>query len=532
MATKLILTNTAQLRTKYGEEGYAAIAAAVKGLALADAKRDIQSKLVAMDTDVDLAELGLSAVSDAMSAEQVKGLVDQLNEKVRPDYIMLLGADDVIPFVMLDNPVFGQNGDGDKQIRSDLPYACDAPYSTQVEDWTGPSRVVGRLPGVQGDKDAAYLVGLLKTATAWSARQSEDYENHLGLTAAIWEKQTRISLRESIGRDTGLEASPPSGPQWASELWEEPLHYINCHGGAGLPDFKGEGEDGSHPIAHEASLVAANARPGTVVVAECCYGAQLYPVIGSQSPSMVNAYLGRGGFGFVGSTSIAFGSNSGKAFADLMCQRVARHMLDGASMGRALLEARQDYVKERTKNGVIGPFDLKTLCQFLLMGDPSIHPVHLTEPGARPTGHEHIDDVHARQVAPGRADRRERLKGTAGSIGLGGLRMAVQNVIDLAAQAGTPPPPPPPGHPAALIEQLKAQGLIPGHSSTHVATPPPRPPVPGAPPPGAPSPEEALKAAFHVVLANHPDGSIHKQMGYQALEVNGEIVSIDELHRR
>jgi hypothetical protein len=46
--------------------------------------------------------------------------------------------------------------------------------------------------------------------------------------------------------------------------------------------------------------------------------------------------------------------------------------LSGASTGRAVLQARQDYL---IKNPVLDPIDLKTFAQFSLMGDPAVHPV-------------------------------------------------------------------------------------------------------------------------------------------------------------
>ena len=65
-------------------------------------------------------------------------------------------------------------------------------------------------------------------------------------------------------------------------------------------------------------------------------------------------------------------------------------MLAGASLGRALLTARQRYVAAQP---AMTPVDLKTLAQFSLLGDPSIHLV--TPPPGAPVG--------------ARIDRRRRL---------------------------------------------------------------------------------------------------------------------------
>ena len=55
----------------------------------------------------------------------------------------------------------------------------------------------------------------------------------------------------------------------------------------------------------------------------------------------------------------------------MICQFFIEQLLRGASLGRALLEARLAYVR---KQSVVDPYDEKTLAQFVLLGDPSLHP--------------------------------------------------------------------------------------------------------------------------------------------------------------
>lgn len=150
------------------------------------------------------------------------------------------------------------------------------------------------------------------------------------------------------------------------------MHFINCHGGPA--DFHFYGQKGSsYPVAHESPDIAGKILEGTVATAECCFGAELYnsfkPV---QDMGICNRYLLDGAYGFFGSTSTAYGPASGNGQADIITQDFLRHVLSGASLGRAALQARQDYV---LKNAVLDPIDLKTLSQFYLLGDPSIHPV-------------------------------------------------------------------------------------------------------------------------------------------------------------
>jgi hypothetical protein len=93
---------------------------------------------------------------------------------------------------------------------------------------------------------------------------------------------------------------------------------------------------------------------------------------------LCQTYLGGGGHGFFGSTNIAYGPADSNANADLITQFFHRSVRGGASLGRAALEARQAFVQ---CTNIFDPADLKTLGQFVLLGDPSIHPV--TQPVAR-----------------------------------------------------------------------------------------------------------------------------------------------------
>ena len=70
-------------------------------------------------------------------------------------------------------------------------------------------------------------------------------------------------------------------------------------------------------------------------------------------------------------TTIAYGPADDNGNADVICQLFIEQVLRGASLGRALLEARLGYVRQQS---VVDPYDEKTLAQFVLLGDPSLHP--------------------------------------------------------------------------------------------------------------------------------------------------------------
>src|SRR6185295_8428699 len=112
---------------------------------------------------------------------------------------------------------------------------------------------------------------------------------------------------------------------------------------------------------------------GTVAAVESCYGAELYdPALAGGVPGICNTYLAAGAHGYFGSSTISYGPASGNGQADLICQFFLKHVLSGASTGEAALRARLDFIQLLS---LAEPIDLKTLAQFNLIGDPSLHPV-------------------------------------------------------------------------------------------------------------------------------------------------------------
>ena len=369
---KVIVTNVAALRAKYGDK-FARVKAAIDAMIAADAGRNLVTRLIAIDSQTDMARVGARAVTSAIDQAGAKAAVDAIYRHDRPDYIMLLGSRDVVPHIHLANPMLDLDKEEDPDVPSDVPYACEAPFSRRPEDFIGPTRVVGRLPDLNGADEPSYLVKVLATAAKFVCRDPKDYSTHFALTNQLWRRSTRKSVIKLFGDDSSLFSSPPHGPRWTAAQLAPRIHFINCHGGSVSPDFFGEIPKRSFPIAHSARLLPARVTKGSVVAAECCFGAELYaPSSTHGQMAICNAYLGEGAYGFFGSTGIAYGPSTGQGQADLICQSFVASVLDGASLGRATLEARQLFV---SKYSHTDPSDLKTAVQFLLLGDPSVQPV-------------------------------------------------------------------------------------------------------------------------------------------------------------
>jgi len=371
---KVILTNFGALRSKYGAPGVRAIRAGISRLVAADRARGLTTKLIGIDDARTMRSLSGRKVTKAADPQQNKKAVDDVYRALAPDYILLLGSVDVIPHQDLRNPLYttARGDDTDRYATGDLPYACEPGYSHDVADFIGPTRVVGRLPDIAGATEPSYLLRLLKIAAAARPKRREDYANYLALTAQIWERSTRQSARRVFGDSKGVQTVPPHSSAWSDALLGRRVHLINCHGASHASEFFGQPASGRHkyPVALKSSFIAGKITAGTVVAAECCYGGQLNRVSPSRPRlGICDVYLGSGGWGFVGSTTIAYGDFERNGMADLVCQFFLEEIREGASLGRAFLEARHRFVHAASP---LNPSELKTLAQFNLYGDPSL----------------------------------------------------------------------------------------------------------------------------------------------------------------
>jgi hypothetical protein len=133
------------------------------------------------------------------------------------------------------------------------------------------------------------------------------------------------------------------------------------------------------------SQVAAKSVEEVLVVSECCFGAQLFdPKNAGGAVPICVSYMAGGCLGFLGSTNMAFGGIGEWVGADLLATFFFQKALGGASLGRALAEARQDFIKSPKSQQMISLGNLKTLAQFTLYGDPSVTPCEPQEAFAPP----------------------------------------------------------------------------------------------------------------------------------------------------
>lgn len=367
---KIIVTGKKALQLKYAGK-FNTIDKLLKKLKAADKKKKIDSIIVYIDDAASAKAAGIKPAG-SLTAKECKKAIDSLYKKHLPAYITIVGAGDVIPFVNLVNTI-GEDDD-DTHIPSDLPYACEAAYSTRVSNFTGPTRVVGRIPDIPQSSDVQYLTTLINNCIACKPQKREGYEKYFAVSAAVWKKSTQMSLHNMFTDATKLKLSPAFANPTATDL-KGPVHFYNCHGAHNDINFYGE-KAGKFPVAVTSSRLQGRIGKGCVVAAECCYGAELVAPFLLPAPtdiSMANQYLQQNAVAFLGSSTIAYGPADEQGLADLITQYFIINVLNGASAGRALLQARQKFLIESGPQ--LDPYELKTLAQFLLLGDPSVQPV-------------------------------------------------------------------------------------------------------------------------------------------------------------
>jgi len=405
MDDKVIVTHRAALKGKYGKRGFARVVEALQELIRADKKRGLLTRVVYLDDAAAMKRLHAPVLVYEDEYRAAKEAIDGVFRALTPDYLMILGAPDVVPHQDLNNPAYEAGDDDDYQAWGDLPYACDTPYGRDPAQFVGPTRVVGRLPDLTGAREPSHLIALLRIATNWKSRDIRDYQTYFSLSTFSWQRSSRSSLRTIFGSNSKILIAPPKGPAFRHGELGARMHFINCHGANESPYFEGQkGLRYGYALTTEATQKSIH--EGTVAAMECCYGAQLYNsvTLGIDMP-ICQSYLRQGSYGYLGSTTIAYGPATPPAgSADLVCQFFLRNILDGASIGRAALMARQQFVNECEQTD---PMDLKTLAQFCLYGDPSVQPVAGPQPDNAPRRAEKEKTDRFR-----RRERRAKLKKT------------------------------------------------------------------------------------------------------------------------
>ncbi|HZV71025.1 MAG TPA: hypothetical protein VFG10_15830 [Saprospiraceae bacterium] len=380
-ATKIIVTSKTNLKTKYTSD-YSKVIATIRTLIKSDKKRQITSTLVFIDDTASMQKLGLTRVSN-VSEKNCKKAIDEIYKSKRPDYLLIFGAHDIIPFQTLANPI-KNDPEEDENVPSDLPYACEHRFSDDVTKFSGPTRVIGRLPDIPVIGDLAYVKRMIAPLLNYKKKKKGATHDCFVISANVWRSSTNTTISNIFQPASSVHLSPPDGHPYTPKVLGYPFHFYNCHGSPDSATFLGQKFRSSLTIdAINSAELDKFIKPFTIAAAECCYGSCVFDPAEEDfnRESIPNTYFRNKALAFLGSSTIAYGEFTGQSAADLMCEYFLKGILKGASTGRALLDARQKFVSNNDFDS--DPMVKKTLAQFMLLGDPSVQIIETGEPDSK-----------------------------------------------------------------------------------------------------------------------------------------------------
>ena len=387
---KLSVTHRGRLKAKYKAKGLAAIDQAIATWVAQDKARGFTTIHLAVDDAAALAPFKVKPLAGAVTPTKVKAVVDALWKKLTPDYLVLVGAHDVVPHFEVANPTLSQPGDTDARVPTDNPYACSQAFAADKRaTYLIPDRVCGRIPDLPGADDPAALLAALGLAASWKSKKAKAYATDLLACCQTWQEAGRECAAQLGRAATRLQIVPPEGAATPAITKRHGalLQMIKGHGARLDSRFFGQLGDDFPDLVTSASL-ADRTRESTMIGAMCCFSASLFDPTDpaaqvADDPPIPLVFLSQRAFGFAGSTTTAWVGVSTMQCADWVVTGFLKSVLAGASTGRALLEAKQDFFAWIEKQGTTADLaDEKTLLQFLLLGDPAVHPVGFPQPAA------------------------------------------------------------------------------------------------------------------------------------------------------
>ncbi|MDP9193001.1 MAG: C25 family cysteine peptidase [Acidobacteriota bacterium] len=381
---KLIVTHRARLVSKYALSGADAIDGAVAALIAADAERGLKTHYVHLDIANEVEPFGTKPVTKKPAAADCKKVIDKIFAVLKPEYLVLLGSDDVIPHFVVPNPALGtKSRDPEKEVPTDNPYASSQRFNLNVRrSYLITDRVVGRIPDLPNASDPTALLNYLDAATTAAPLGAAEFALDLLVCCDLW-KDSGNACAAVLGRQAAdLFLSPPTlhNTSLLTARHHARLQMIKCHGLPFNPAFYGDNNLKRPEVLTTSSLLGRTA-DGTVVGAMCCFGAAVYdptnPAVSQPGvPGIASTYLDQRASGFVGSTCLSYVGTTTMGAADVIVTRFLQNVMAGDSLGTAFLNSKQQFVADIGKAGQkFIVMEEKTLLQFVLLGDPSLRPM-------------------------------------------------------------------------------------------------------------------------------------------------------------
>jgi len=306
--------------------------------------------------------------------------------------VLIVGGHNIVPFHSLPNPT------QDK----DIEVLSDNPYSTADSNYFAPEWLLGRLPG-ENNNDPGLLLKQIRQviqdqggntgSDLWWKSISDNLLSwfnivnilknilhkkiNYGVTASVW-RRSSLSVFRPIGNGDYLRVSPPYTKETIDidRLIKSKFAYFNLHGLAETPNWYGQrditerDEYPDFPVSISANQLSNLKSCPQVVFSEACYGGYIQGKTVDQSIALRFRELGT--LGFIGSTSISYGSVYTPLIgADLLAFLFWKYLCMSYPIGSAFNQAKLSFAKiTMQRQGYMDGEDQKTLMSFVLYGDP------------------------------------------------------------------------------------------------------------------------------------------------------------------
>jgi len=289
-------------------------------------------------------------------------------------YIVIVGDWDSLAPARIPSPLAH---DGDQFCLTDSPHHFSE--DPEDEEWMLEhfSHIhVGRIPVT----DREIILNLFRHSEPF-ARNTDPVS--LAVSAECWAEATHEIVRSQGGGSFAKQVAKPVNrtllpklpvvlsPGWGEDdlvpvldtsKTDERTILFNVHGMADQPQWIGESNDGEYVQIFSPARIQDFSK--TILVTEACYGGAL----GYDTISITEDFFHRGGLALLGSSTIAYGSNSANlGAADLMAKHFIEKVNEGAPFGEALKHARQ---KLQDDDPFIDDYSKKTILSFNLFGLP------------------------------------------------------------------------------------------------------------------------------------------------------------------
>lgn len=368
MKALLIATVRAGIEREFGPDAYPAVADRLEQLLDRLAARAIEGHVAVLDDPVQLALAGLDALSSVSSGGTVRA-VRAYAQRQDCDAVLLVGGHRILPMVEVLNPAVTPGYDPDRVVPTDLPYGAD---DDTPAAYVQCRRIVSRLPSPRSGEldDLLALIDVVGRAepakSGGTAVVSREWQEAGARVAARIPGSVRIRVAPHYELDETHRDDLVC--RWL---------YVNLHGRPDHDEWQAFDESGPDFVkVMDPTSFSYPELAGSSMYCENCYG--LKPLWNRSGETCIDAAFRHGLRSVVGATGLAYGAyltrgqGGDPGFlenADFLASAFFDGVSEALGAGDAFREARDRLVAR--SGGLLNRYQLKTLLQFQLLGDPT-----------------------------------------------------------------------------------------------------------------------------------------------------------------